>query len=259
MLNQFHNILRQFGFFPKITRNSLKGVLPFFRNYFRFRKINKKNSEFRISALLPNFHDRYGAAGEIPLHYFHQDILVAQKIFNTNPEKHVDIGSRIDGFVSILASFRDVEVFDIRPFDLKVLNIKFIQADLMNEDFSFSNYTGSVSCLHAIEHFGLGRYGDKLDPNGHLKGLDNIYKMLMPKGKFYFSTLIGPQRIEYDAHRIFSVKYLLNYFSGKYKIQSFSYVNDENQILKDVELNKPNIETNFGCNYGCGIFELLKS
>jgi SAM-dependent methyltransferase len=252
-------MLQQFGLFPKLLLNSLKGIIPFFKNYFGFRKKNKKDPEFRITTLLPNFHDRYGSAGEIPLHYFHQDILVAQKIFNANPEKHVDIGSRIDGFVSILASFRDVEVFDIRPFDLKVLKIKFIRADLMNDNFSITNYTDSVSCLHAIEHFGLGRYGDKLDPNGHLKGLDNIYKMLIPNGKFYFSTLIGPQRIEYDAHRIFSVKYLLDYFSRKYKIQSFSYVNDGNEIFKDVELTNSNIEKNFGCNYGCGIFELLKS
>ena len=251
-------MFQQFGLFPKLLLNSLKGIIPFFKNYFFFRKKNKKNAEFRITSLLPNFHDRYSQAAEIPLHYFHQDILVAQKIFKTNPHKHVDIGSRIDGFVSILASFRSVEVFDIRPFKLLNPNIKFIQADLMNDDFSFSNYTNSVSCLHAIEHFGLGRYGDKVDPNGHLKGLDNICKMLQPAGKFYFSTIIGPQRIEYDAHRVFSIEYLLKIFSGKYSVESFSYVNDKNELFNNGELSGINISTNFGCNYGCGIFELIK-
>jgi len=258
LLNPFHHIIQQFGFFPKFTLNSLRGIFPFIKNYFSFRKKNKSNSEFRIAAVLPNLHDRYGSAAEIPLHYFHQDILVAQKIFKADPKKHVDIGSRIDGFVSILASFRNVEVFDIRPFDLKIPNIKFVQADLMSEEFSFSNYSDSVSCLHAIEHFGLGRYGDKIDPDGHLKGLKNIYKILQPDGKFYFSSIIGRQRIEYDAHRVFSIEYLLKYFSDKFKIESFSYVNDENQLFENAELSERNIEKNFGCFYGCGIFELTK-
>ena len=38
----------------------------------------------------------------------------------------------------------------------------------------------SISCLHAIEHFGLGRYGDPVDVLGHVKALDNIRKALTP-------------------------------------------------------------------------------
>jgi len=91
-----------------------------------------------------------------------------------------------------------------------------------------------------------------------LKGLKNIYKILQPDGKFYFSSIIGRQRIEYDAHRVFSIEYLLKYFSDKFKIESFSYVNDENQLFENAELSERNIEKNFGCFYGCGIFELTK-
>lgn len=258
MLNPFHHILQQFGIFPKLMFNSLKGIFPFIQNYFSFKEKIRNNPQFSITAVLPNFHDRYGTAAEIPLHYFHQDILAAKKIFKARPQKHVDIGSRIDGFISILASFREVEVFDIRPLDLKLSNVKFLQADLMNESFPFHDYCDSLSCLHAIEHFGLGRYGDKIDPDGHLKGLDNLYKILSRDGKFYFSTLIGPQRIEFDAHRVFSVEYLLKYFSCKYKVESFSYVNDNNELFENAELNDKNILSNFGCSYGCGIFELTK-
>jgi hypothetical protein len=32
-------------------------------------------------------------------------------------------------------------------------------------------YCDSLSCLHALEHFGLGRYGDPIDPRGHEKGI----------------------------------------------------------------------------------------
>lgn len=94
-----------------------------------------------------------------------------------------------------MASFREIEVFDIRPIDGKIKNVKFIQANLMDLDKSLIGYCDSISSLHAIEHFGLGRYGDRLDFEGYLKGLNNIYQILKPKGKFYFSVPIGKQRI----------------------------------------------------------------
>jgi hypothetical protein len=49
-------------------------------------------------------------AGSSQGHYFHQDLLVASMICKKNPIKHIDIGSRIDGFVAHVASFRPIEV-----------------------------------------------------------------------------------------------------------------------------------------------------
>ncbi|RLD66242.1 MAG: hypothetical protein DRI95_07075 [Bacteroidetes bacterium] len=142
--------------------------------------------------------------------YFNQDLLVAQKIFQNNPLKHVDIGSRIDGFVAHVASFREIEIFDIRNIENEVENIKFVQADMTSPNLI--DYCDSVSSLHAIEHFGLGRYGDTLDVNGHLKGIENITAMLKNGGKFHFSVPIGEPCVEFNVHRIFSIKYLLELF-----------------------------------------------
>ena len=91
-----------------------------------------------------------------------------------------------------------------------VKNIHFVQADLMADCSHLHNSSTSISSLHAIEHFGLGRYGDPVRPDGHLLGLDNIYRILRNEGKFYFSVPIGPQRVEFNAHRVFSLQYLLN-------------------------------------------------
>jgi hypothetical protein len=120
------------------------------------------------------------------------------------------------------------------------------------------NYTDSLSSLHAIEHFGLGRYGDNIDINGYIKGLNNIYKALSVGGKFYFSVPIGEQRTEFNAHRVFSLSYVLSLFDEKYTITSFSYVDDKGDFFEDVSLTKENIESNFLCRFGCGIFELIK-
>lgn len=90
------------------------------------------------------------------------------------------------------------------------------------------SYCDSISCLHVLEHFGLGRYGDPVDVNGHFLGLENIYKILKKGGTFYFSVPIGIQKTYFNAHRVFSVDMLTEYFLTKYTIESFSYIDDEN-------------------------------
>ena len=232
----------------------------FLRDYFELRRQAKKLQHvFSFGKFYPCLEDRFLTSGTASGHYFHQDLLVANRIFINNPTKHVDVGSRIDGFVAHVASFREIEVFDVRPLENTIPNIRFKQADLMSSNFNLRDYCDSVSSLHAIEHFGLGRYGDKIDFDGHSKGLDNIYRMLKEGGKFYFSVPIGKQRIEFNAHRVFSVKYLIEILEGKYRIDFFSYVNDKGDLAKDILLSSQDIENNYSCNYGCGIFELTKA
>jgi hypothetical protein len=120
------------------------------------------------------------------------------------------------------------------------------------------DYCDSLSCLHALEHFGLGRYGDPINYDGYLVGLYNLHSILKKGGKFYLSVPIGPQRIEFNAHRVFSVSYLLEYFAGKFNVDQFSFVDDQGNLHEDVRITEANAENNFGCLGGCGIFEMTK-
>ena len=242
----------------KIINFLLKRVL-FLKDYLEIKRQAKESQHiFPFGKFYPCLDDRFDQSGTASGHYFHQDLLVANRIFINNPEKHVDVGSRIDGFVAHVASFREIEVFDIRPIENTISNIRFKQVDLMSNNIDLKDYCDSISSLHAIEHFGLGRYGDKVDYNGYLKGLDNIYQILQEGGKFYFSVPIGKQRIEFNAHRVFSIKYLIKLLEDKYIIDSFAYVNDEGELFKEVPLIPKDIENNCMCHYGCGIFELTK-
>jgi SAM-dependent methyltransferase len=238
----------------------LKKFPTFLREYAEIRgQAEKMGKDFPFAKLYPCLEERDEESGAVAEHYFLQDLLVAQKIFKMNrPSRHVDIGSRIDGFVGHVASFREVEVFDVRGQNLDIANIHFTRADLTAADFSFVDYCDSLSCLHAMEHFGLGRYGDRLNYRGHLVGWDNMFRMLKQGGKFYFSVPIGEQRIEFNAHRVFAVAYLLRLMEGRYEIDSFSYINDENRLITNAVLDEKSVVNNFGCHYGCGIFELTK-
>ncbi len=228
----------------------------YLRDYSRFLKF--RNTDFPLGKPLPVLTERSQGSGNLSGHYFHQDLWVAQQIFLAHPDKHVDVGSRTDGFVTHVASYRELEVLDIRPAEKPVRNITFRQADIMAPDSALQGYTDSLSCLHVIEHFGLGRYGDHLDLHGHEKGWEHLYGMLKKDGIFYFSTPIGPQRIEFNAHRVFSLQYLLQWMEGKYEILQFNYVDDQGDFFEDIELTEEVVDSNANCHFGCGIFKLKK-
>lgn len=247
------------GFDPLKFLLFFRSMPYFISTYFTFKSQMKKSTkEFPIKKIFPILHDRFETSGSMCGHYFHQDLLIARRIFENNPKKHIDIGSRIDGFVAHVASFRNIEIFDIRPQTSSVKNIEFKQVDLMNIADTFFNYSESISCLHVIEHFGLGRYGDKIEVNGHLIGLNNIYKILKDKGRLYISFPFGPQRIEFNAHRVFDLFDIIDYLKSKYNIENFSYVNDNGILHENVQLNDYLITKNYNCFFGLGIFELTK-
>lgn len=237
------------------------GISQFIRDFLKILKQRRSSKVyFPITEICPMLEEKTVNHPFVSKHYFIQDLFVAQKIFMNMPVKHTDIGSRVDGFVANIASFRKIEVFDIRYIKSDNYNIIFRQCDLMSEiDPSFIDYCDSLSCLHALEHFGLGRYGDQISYDGYLKGFYNLNKILKKNGKLYFSVPIGPQRIVFNAHRIFSVQYLLDLFRELYHVDNFAYIDDYGNLNKDISIeDKAKIRQNYGCTYGCGIFELTK-
>lgn len=245
-----------FGLYPRRCWRKVRNIFWYYRSKKTF--LRNPDDEFPVGRNFPCLADVADECGKGRGHYFYQDLIVAQEIFSHNPLKHVDIGSRIDGFVGHVATFRELEVVDIRPLKSDIPHVKFIQADMLQPDKKWDNYCDSLSCLHALEHFGLGRYGDPIDSKGHLKGLENIYRILKSGGRLYFSVPIGEQRVEFNAHRVFSLSWLTNYFQDKYDIISFSFVDDAGNLHQDIPLAGDLISSNAGCHYGCGIFFLKK-
>lgn len=257
------NIYKRLLYFGFDARRFLEALSPkktswYERDLQELKQQKGSDHTFSFGTPFPILTDKDDQGGVMKGHYFHQDLFIARKIHEANPEKHVDIGSRTDGFIAHVASFRRIELLDIRPIESTVKNISFRQANLMELPEDLINSTDSISSLHAIEHFGLGRYGDPIDYWGYLKALKNITMMMKQGGTFYFSVPIGPQRIEFNAHRVFSLSYLLSLFESEYSLKSFSYVNDDGDFFEDIALTNERIASNCDCTYGCGIFILIK-
>lgn len=260
VLKSGYETLQFFGLNPYVLIMNIFGIFSFFIKDYVYLKREIKNSKFRDYKIKirPFLLDKYSSGGTAKGHYFHQDLLVAQKIYNNKPSKHVDIGSRVDGFVAHLAVFREVEVVDVREIESKIKNIKYIKRDFTIKDDKFNKYCDSISSLHAIEHFGLGRYGDNLDIFGSEKGIINMYEMLVDGGLLYLSFPIGKKRIEINAQRVFSLEEMIEFLKAYFDVISFSYVDDNGDLHENITLSELDISSNLDLYYGCGIFELRK-
>ncbi len=253
-LKSINHVISELGIRPHRLISFIKGLPIFcYQSYQYSRQSRTAEHALPIAAPFPCITDRYENAGKLDRHYFLQDIWAARKIFKHQPDNHVDVGSRIDGFIAHLLSFREVEVLDIRHLEAPVQGITFRQADLMDNRTVPTAAYDSVSCLHALEHFGLGRYGDPVDPDGHVKGLKSLIQMLKPGGTLILSVPIGQERVEFNGHRIFNPATIVQLASPTLQLQQFAYIDDQG-ILHD----ETTIAQVPPLVYGCGLFEFSK-
>jgi hypothetical protein len=245
-----------------LTKQATRGFTRVLRDKSKFQQsasISDHKADFpfgKNSFQYNDFHDEGGVASG---HYFHQDLFVARRIFENQPIRHIDVGSRIDGFVAHVATFRTIEVLDTRAVSSDVPGISFRQADLMNLPAEYVNCTDSLSCLHTLEHIGLGRYGDKIDFDGWSLALQNLWKMLEAGGILYLSVPTGKvQRVEFNAHRVFSVEYLSPILMEKFKVNDISFVDDSGSLHQNLSMSSDLLLRSFDSSYGLSIWTLEK-
>lgn len=236
----------------KIFRFTLN--LPrYLYDYFRFRMAYSGRME-----MVPCLHDRHEEGGMTKNEYFWQDLIVARKIYAEKPVKHVDIGSRVDGFVAHVASFRDIEVFDVRPIASSVPGIIFRHADLMQLSGIFDEYCDSLSCLHALEHFGLGRYGDPLNSKGFQLGLISMARMIKIGGSFYLSVPVGRERVEFNANWIFDPSSIISVASDVgLLLKELTVINQDGLMICDFN-NSSELLKLAQCRYSLALFSFIK-
>ena len=145
-------------------------------------------------------------------HYLFHTAWAARVLANTKPNLHIDISSCLR-FVSMVSAFIPVEFYDYRPAELNLTGLESKRADLMSLPFQ-DNSVGSISCMHVVEHIGLERYGDPLDPQGDLKAISELKRVTAKDGDLLFVVPMGSESIiQYNAHRIYTYDQILSYFS----------------------------------------------
>jgi hypothetical protein len=259
-LIKFHRIISQFGLDPLRFIRSFASLPAFLRDYRKFRAGYLGDIKFN-----PCLHDRFEEGGTTKSEYFWQDLIVARWIHDAKPNKHVDVGSRVDGFVAHVASFREIEVLDVRPISTQIPGITFKQANLMSPEsistlIAGGGYCDSLSCLHVLEHFGLGRYGDPVDTQGYARGLANLAALLKPEGRLYLSTPMGRERVEFNANWVFAPQTIVS-LAASHQLQPLRFLvftSKEGLVDIPVETIEQSMHKMAKTDYQLGIIEFVK-
>jgi hypothetical protein len=184
-------------------------------------------------------------------HYFYQGAWLARKLAQSRPARHIDIGSYVQT-IGVLSAFVDTVFNEYRPLSVSLPGLTCEGTDILNMGFPSASVM-SLSCLHVIEHVGLGRYGDPIDVQGSAKAAMELSRVLANNGSLFLSVPVGRERVCFNAHRVFSPKTVLGMFPELALIE-FCYVDDRGEYHQSVL--PENAES---CEYGCGMFHFRKA
>jgi len=229
---------------------SLPNYILFFNDFIKYKKREKKFT-VKFKNVYPQIHDKTKFTG-FDRHYIYHPAWAARILKETKPDFHIDISSSLH-FCSIVSAFIPVKFYDFRPANIELSNLSSEHADLTNLPFE-SNSIKSLSCMHTVEHIGLGRYGDPVEPDGDIKAISELKRVLTPNGNLLFVVPLGKPKIMYNAHRIYSYKQIIDYFKG-FELSDFSLVPDDKKLGFILNASKGLADAQ---NYGCGCFWFKK-
>lgn len=216
---------------------------------------NDSPSRFTIhwSDRYPCFEDNTKMIG-FDHHYIYHPAWAARILAKTRPNYHVDISSSLN-FSTIVSAFIPIKFYDYRPAAIFLSNLTSDQVDLQFLPFGNNSIT-SLSCMHTVEHIGLGRYGDPIDPNGDLKAISELKRVLSQGGNLLFVVPVGKDaKIMFNAHRIYTYNQIVGCFNDLELIE-FSFITDNPKLDDFIEHADPHLTDK--CAYGCGCFWFRK-
>ena len=213
----------------------------------------KRNLSSRFPITPKNFNLQLNDRDKIQTfdaHYIYHPAWAIRIILAEKPEKHIDISSTL-WFSAALSAMIPVDFFDYRQVNLHLTKLTSNQADLTALFFP-DNTIKSLSCMHVLEHVGLGRYGETIDPDGDRKAARELSRVLAPGGILLLVVPVGKERLCFNAHRIYSPKSVPALFPDLH-LNSFSYVDDNAKFHEEEALQNAEQE-----NYACGCFFFRK-
>jgi hypothetical protein len=101
-------------------------------------------------------------------------------------------------------------------------------------------------------------YGDRINTNGFLLGIKNMIKLLQDKGKFYLSTPVGKERVEFNANWVFNPRRILKIFDDEgLSLEKLIIFNNESG-LEELKINEETLNRLSNENYNLAIFKFIK-
>lgn len=240
--------------FVILLYKAILSLLKYPKFFIDFKKFQELGAKDRFSV---NWTDRYPCFDEgtkfteFDRHYIYHTAWAARILAKIKPLEHVDISSFLY-FSTIVSAFIPVHFYDYRPAEIKLPNLQMGRTDLLKLPFA-NDSISSISCMHVIEHIGLGRYGEPLDPDGDLKAISELKRVLAKGGNLLFVVPIGKPRIMFNAHKIYSYAQILSYFQGLNLVE-FTLISGHSNNNKEGLILNPSSNLIEQEEYACGCF-----
>ena len=230
-----------------------QGIYEKFKHQFnKFRSMKSNRFTLSWKNCIPCLDDWTGTCN-FDTQYVYHIAWAARVLAETRPSKHIDISSSIY-FPAIVSAFVPMDYYEYRPTDIFLSNLTTKHADLLELPFG-TETVESLSCLHTIEHIGLGRYNDVLDPDGDLKSIAELKRVIRKGGNLLIAVPIGQSELLFNAHRIYSYDQITSYFSDL-RLVRYDLIPDDaykTGMIYNATKNDTDIQI-----YGCGCFQFTK-
>lgn len=223
--------------------------LPRFFAHLRSYRASEGSKNISIADMQPCLGD-WSSHTPFDAHYFYQGAWLSRRVATARPEGHVDIGSSVLT-ISVLSAWVDTVFLDYRPLKTALPRLETVAGNILSLPFA-DDSIGSLSCLHVIEHIGLGRYGDPIDPSGSIKAAKELQRVLKSGGRLYLSLPVGRERVCFNAHRVHSPETVERMFPAL-MLCEFSFVDDDRNLQ---EMRQTTSAVHL--EYGCGLFVFVK-
>lgn len=233
---------------PLWVIRGLQGYARFLVEAVRYQKLPEAET-LKVSNLYPQLHDRTPTT-HYDTHYFYANGWAARRILARPPVFHLDVASQIT-FANLIAASLPVIFVDYRPLQAVIAGLQTLGGSLLALPFA-DGAVSSLSCLHVIEHIGLGRYGEPLDPRGSIRALRELARVLAPGGNLYLAAPVGQPRLCFNAHRMYAAAEIVSRMP-ELELVEFSGVDDGGVYNEHIHLSRFD-----GAEYACGLFWLKK-
>src|SRR5260370_33113386 len=226
---------------------------PFTEQFTQFKEQSSLDGRFepKQADWFPFLNDDTPETGFDP-HYVLHTSWAARAMERTKPKVHVSFGDSLY-FVGIASAFMSMTFYDIRKSGLPFRDIEEDRADLTSLPPSWTGTLQSISCMHVLEHIGLGRYGDAIDASGDRKAAAELARVVAPGGQLLMVVpMEDPPRVCFNAHRLYSYPHVMDLFPDL-SLLEFTLITNEGQFFENAD---PCLLE--GRKYSCGCFRYTK-